>query len=626
LQSPFICACRTLEFTHRLQKQETTHNASAMADSDSDWEDGDGAAADGNNRSGEDNGSNEGDENDDDDSDGDDDDSDGDADSDGDDDSQPDRHDDDDDHSSDGSPGTPKSAKEFAAVSTTKIRTRPIKHKTTAAALPNPSNYLKRSHQVLILGDDDYDDVAAEGSTPDNVKQAGEETGVLLGTLEEAKAKKPARKKKLRRVDFETEDDNLDYVPSLERMTIMGGYAHTKNTRMKISQANKGNTPWNKGKSRTESSKLKISAGVRARHQTILLEKLKKLGMTEAEWFAKKFQIKHMREKLRKARLAVKQHEQEVEAARQRRDEVNFRQAMIRAIQKEEVSSSTVPAWQSTAEQLPTNMEWTNALVVDKSLLEQPPNGGETDLQRTETAMAIQPPNDTCISPKTEEYTNDKPINDTTTLAVTAKLPSNETPADNVYPLNDRPTAGEESKASSITEVVTVGRFKDIAKAQTNTYVFPDSIPLAPTVMLMDPESPVTIMVGNTKKTIYNTNTFLDDDEKSPEDKAAAEANRNSISLCTREIVWAPHDLGLPGASYNDQCPIGGPGGLICCTSCTSRYSRYLSRTFRDLERHQITYLGEEVEEIMDYARETKKQLAESTKVAKRKHATHLPI
>jgi NUMOD3 motif len=36
------------------------------------------------------------------------------------------------------------------------------------------------------------------------------------------------------------------YEDTSERMTENGGYAHTMNSKLKISKANKGNTPWNK--------------------------------------------------------------------------------------------------------------------------------------------------------------------------------------------------------------------------------------------------------------------------------------------------------------------------------------------------------------------------------------------
>jgi hypothetical protein len=105
------------------------------------------------------------------------------------------------------------------------------------------------------------------------------------------------------------DDDDDDLLPSYARKTAKGGYAHTWKSRARISKANKGNTPWNKGKNRSEGVKAKIAAGVRARNRKVLLEKLKKLNMTEEEWLAKKKEIKYLRERIRKAKKAAEARE-----------------------------------------------------------------------------------------------------------------------------------------------------------------------------------------------------------------------------------------------------------------------------------------------------------------------------
>jgi hypothetical protein len=101
-----------------------------------------------------------------------------------------------------------------------------------------------------------------------------------------------------------------DLLPTHARKTKHGGYAHTNNSKNKISQANTGNTPWNKGKNRSSADRAKIAAGVRARNRAILLEKLKRLGMSEEEWEAKKREIKYLRERLRRAKLRKKSHDE----------------------------------------------------------------------------------------------------------------------------------------------------------------------------------------------------------------------------------------------------------------------------------------------------------------------------
>merc|ERR1712176_732418 len=71
-------------------------------------------------------------------------------------------------------------------------------------------------------------------------------------------------------------------------LTAAGGYTHTKASKAKIGAANKGNKPWNYGKNRSEETKARISAGMKAYARRLLPKKLEILGMTEEEWFQKK--------------------------------------------------------------------------------------------------------------------------------------------------------------------------------------------------------------------------------------------------------------------------------------------------------------------------------------------------
>ena len=101
-----------------------------------------------------------------------------------------------------------------------------------------------------------------------------------------------------------------DLLPTFARKTERGGYAHTNRTKSRISQANTGNTPWNKGVNRSSADRAKIAAGVRARNRAILLEKLKRLGLSEEEWYAKKKEIKYLRERVRRAKVSARRQEQ----------------------------------------------------------------------------------------------------------------------------------------------------------------------------------------------------------------------------------------------------------------------------------------------------------------------------
>jgi len=107
----------------------------------------------------------------------------------------------------------------------------------------------------------------------------------------------------------ESSEDDADLLPTSLRKTAKGGYSHTKKSKARIGKANKGNTPWNKGRNRSEADKAKIAAGVRARNRAVLLEKLKKFNISEEEYHAKSKEIKKLREKVRKLKMKNKEQQ-----------------------------------------------------------------------------------------------------------------------------------------------------------------------------------------------------------------------------------------------------------------------------------------------------------------------------
>ena len=90
------------------------------------------------------------------------------------------------------------------------------------------------------------------------------------------------------------------------RPTRNGGFTHTSSSRAKISAANKGKTPWNKGKARSEETKARIREGVLRRVREKHLQKLKDLGMTEEEWEAEQSRIKAEKAKRKTAKGGYK--------------------------------------------------------------------------------------------------------------------------------------------------------------------------------------------------------------------------------------------------------------------------------------------------------------------------------
>lgn len=88
--------------------------------------------------------------------------------------------------------------------------------------------------------------------------------------------------------------------------TEAGGYSHTQASRAKISAANKGKTPWNKGKARSEEVKARIAEGVRRRNRERFLQKLEDMGLTEEEYEAKKKEERRQKDAERRDRKTEK--------------------------------------------------------------------------------------------------------------------------------------------------------------------------------------------------------------------------------------------------------------------------------------------------------------------------------
>lgn len=88
--------------------------------------------------------------------------------------------------------------------------------------------------------------------------------------------------------------------------TVNGGYSHTTASRAKISAANKGKVPWNKGRTRSPEERARIAAGVRAKNRQRFLEKLEKLGLTEEEYNEQKKAERRRKDQERRARKTAK--------------------------------------------------------------------------------------------------------------------------------------------------------------------------------------------------------------------------------------------------------------------------------------------------------------------------------
>ena len=100
--------------------------------------------------------------------------------------------------------------------------------------------------------------------------------------------------------------------------TVNGGFTHTTSSRAKISAANKGKTPWNKGKTRSEETKARIAEGVRRRNRERFLAKLAQEGITEEEYNERKKAERRKKDAERRARRTVKGGYTPTEATKQK--------------------------------------------------------------------------------------------------------------------------------------------------------------------------------------------------------------------------------------------------------------------------------------------------------------------
>ena len=104
--------------------------------------------------------------------------------------------------------------------------------------------------------------------------------------------------------------------------------------------------------------------------------------------------------------------------------------------------------------------------------------------------------------------------------------------------------------------------------------------------------------------------------KKSSPNKTTTQQN----TVFVKDIVWNHHDFDDKGGKGYDQvCPEGGPGGLICCFSCCKLYSSYLSQTAKDIEIQKQHKTSNEIREIVDFLKESCETLESAAQRASKK-------
>jgi hypothetical protein len=199
--------------------------------------------------------------------------------------------------------------------------------------------------------------------------------------------------------DSDEGNEDEEAKPAAARLTAQGGYAHLDATRRKISIANRGNTPWNKGRNRSANDRAKIAVGVRARNRTILLAKLQDIGMTEEEWMSKKKELHVLRNKLfntkKRRRLLVEEREQKMKQKEEPRKKAKA--AMTEFIAELKLEEVTIAIFISLTKRSRTNLTMFSPALIAVALGMTKEN--DEQLIRKEVSESRQPTTHDFLNP-----------------------------------------------------------------------------------------------------------------------------------------------------------------------------------------------------------------------------------
>ena len=105
--------------------------------------------------------------------------------------------------------------------------------------------------------------------------------------------------------------------------------------------------------------------------------------------------------------------------------------------------------------------------------------------------------------------------------------------------------------------------------------------------------------------------------ERAEEDTSQMQTESLS-TVFKRDIAWDVATYDDQNVLYHNFCPEGGPGGLICCSFCSSQYMKFLSDTQKNLEHQQFHRTTDEVESISQFVSTTMMRLKESVSAAQK--------
>jgi len=159
------------------------------------------------------------------------------------------------------------------------------------SAIPTDTSSTKQSNNVFLSNQ--RRPLTLNGN-PVSSNNNGDKEGMPAWLQE--KVNESLRRQQQQHPDQDNNNNNNNNVSDVPVPTANGGYAHTSTSKAKIAAANKGKTPWNKGKGHSEEVKARIAAGVRRRNHEKLLQKLKDMGITEEEYTAQEAKKKAEKE------------------------------------------------------------------------------------------------------------------------------------------------------------------------------------------------------------------------------------------------------------------------------------------------------------------------------------------
>ena len=109
------------------------------------------------------------------------------------------------------------------------------------------------------------------------------------------------------------------------------------------------------------------------------------------------------------------------------------------------------------------------------------------------------------------------------------------------------------------------------------------------------------------------------EEEQKEEAKAVKVKAKRTNGIFSKEITWRPFSSSENDFAYDKLCPRGGPGGLICCETCSTKYNMFLTRTSEDVETYRMVKESGEVTEILGFLGQKKTNLKDAVNAAQKK-------